>query len=249
MGRRSGRKNGAQGAVPADPNAWMVTFGDLIMLLLTFFVLLLTMKSMDSGKMRTIFNVGSATQGPMAHSGLSGRSSLISDGQYAPKSDTVRDSVLVAAGVDLMDGIQRLKSENPDMAAVLELLAVSEDHRGVVISLESDHLFASGEADIRPRMRPILEGIKQTLRFAANDILIMGHTDRRPVTDGRFRSNWELSFRRALSVYEVLTAPPGLDPEHLAVGGYGDRRPLVGNDTPQNRARNRRVEFILRKPN
>jgi chemotaxis protein MotB len=227
----------------------MVTFGDLIMLLLTFFVLLLTMKSMDSGKVRTIFNPGSATQGPMAHSGLSGRPGPINEGQYAPKVETVSDSVLVAKAIDLMDGIQRLKSENPEMAAVFDLLAVSEDHRGVVISLESDHLFASGEANIPPQKSPILEGIKQTLRYAANDILIMGHTDSRPVAGSRFRSNWELSFRRALSVYAVLTAPPGLDPTHLAVGGYGDRRPLFGNNTPENRARNRRVEFILRKPN
>jgi chemotaxis protein MotB len=249
VGRGGGRKIGAQDAGQADPNAWMVTFGDLIMLLLTFFVLLLTMKSMDTGKVRTIFNIASVTQGPMNHSGVNTHSSPSGDGQNAPQVETLSNSRLVAEAVDLLEGIQRLKSENPEMAAVFDLLAVSEDQRGVVISLDSDHLFASGEAEIDPQKRPILDGIKETLRYVANEILIMGHTDRQPVVGGRFRSNWELSFRRALSVYEVLSAPPGLDQAHLAVGGYGDQRPLFGSDTPENRARNRRVEFILRKPN
>ena len=227
----------------------MVTFADLVMLLLTFFVLLLTMKSMDTGKVRTIFNIATATQGPMNNSAGSTRVSPIDDGQGASRIDTLSNSRLVVEAVELLDGIQRVKVENPEMTAVLDLLAVSEDQRGVVISLEADHLFASGEAEIRPQKRPILEGIKQILRFAANQILIMGHSDRQPVVGGRFPSNWELSFERALSVHAVLTAPPGLDPAQLGVGGYGDRRPLFGPDTPENRARNRRVEFILRKPN
>jgi chemotaxis protein MotB len=248
VGRSGGRKIGAQDAGQADPNAWMVTFGDLIMLLLTFFVLLLTMKSMDTGKVRTIFNITAATQGPMGNSAANTRSNPIGDEQSAPQIETLSNSRLVAEAVELLDGIQRLKSENPEMAAVLDLLSVSEDQRGVVISLDADHLFASGEAEIHPQKRPILDGIKQTLRYAANEILIMGHTDRQPVVGGRFRSNWELSFERALSVYELLSAPPGLDPAHLAVGGYGDHRPLPGPDTAENRARNRRVEFILRKP-
>ncbi|MCG6905424.1 MAG: OmpA family protein [Desulfobacteraceae bacterium] len=249
MARNSGRKNRGQDLAQVDPNAWMVTFADLVMLLLTFFVLLLTMKSMDTGKVRTIFNIAAATQGPMSHSAVSPRVSPIDDAQGAPRIDTLSDSRLVAEAVELLNGIQRVKAENPEMAAVLDLLGVSEDQRGVVISLEADHLFASGEAVIRPQKLPILEGIKKVLRFAANQILIMGHSDRQPVVGGRFASNWELSLERALSVHAVLTAPPGLDPAQLGVGGYGDRRPLFGPDTPENRARNRRVEFILRKPN
>ena len=245
----SDRRIRGQASGRVDPNAWMVTFADLVMLLLTFFVLLLTMKSMDTGKVRTIFNIAAATQGPMKHSAVSNRDNPTDDEQSAPRMDTLSRSLLVAEAVELLEGIQRVKTENPEMAAVLDLLAVSEDQRGVVISLEADHLFASGEAEIRPQKRAVLEGIKEVLRFAANQILIMGHSDRQPVVGGRFASNWELSFERALSVHAVLTAPPGLDPGRLGVGGYGDRRPLFGPDIPENRARNRRVEFIVRKPN
>ena len=105
-----------------------------------------------------------------------------------------------------------------------------------------------GEAEIRVDRLHILDEIGRLFRYAANDILVMGHTDNVPTTGTRFDSNMELSAYRALSVLYYLTDSRGLKAERLAAGGYGAFLPRYPNDTPEGRTKNRRVEFLLKKP-
>jgi len=243
---REGNNNAASEA-NVDPNAWMVTFGDLIMLLLTFFVLLLTMKSMDSGALKEKFQEMALTTGPLEHSDIRSGGSLI-EGRYSlKKSLVVENNQMLEEVFDLLDGIDRKKAEEHHLEKLRQIIDIDEDDRGVVVTMEFDHLFDSGKAEVRSDRFPLLDSMGRLFRNMVNDIRIMGHSDNQPVQEGEFESNFELSFYRALGVMFYLTEGLGLKPDRFAAGGYGDLRPRYPNDSEENRSKNRRIEFILRK--
>ncbi len=239
--------NNADSRAGINPNAWMVTFGDLIMLLLTFFVLLLTMKSMDAGALKEKFQEMSAGLGPLEHVDMRPGGSLI-EGQYSLKKSLImRNKQAVEEVLDLLEGIDRKKVEEHHLEKLRQLIDIDTDERGVVVNMEFDYLFDSGKAEVRSDRFPFLDSLGRLFRNVANDILIMGHSDNQPVQGGEFESNFELSFYRAMSVMFYLTEGLGLKPERFAAGGYGDLRPSYPNDSEENRSKNRRIEFILRK--
>lgn len=232
------------GGGETDPNAWMATFADLLMLLLTFFVMLLTMKSMDAGKAREIFV---RTYGPL---------DFITQNEYVPPLDEfdhytkavdITSTETLEEAITMLEGINPIPDKRRAIRNLRELIDVTESEKGVVVSLESDQLFDSGDAEIHPARLEVLDTIAMLFRYATNDILIMGHTDNVPTSGKRFESNWELSTYRALSVLYYMTDAAGLDPERLASGGFGDQMPRFPNDTDEHREKNRRVEFILKK--
>ena len=243
---RGGNKNAASEAT-VDPNAWMVTFGDLIMLLLTFFVLLLTMKSMDSGALKEKFQEMSATTGPLEHSDIRAGGSLIEGQPSLKKSLVISNNQRLEEVLDLLEGIDRKRAEEHHLEKLRQLIDIDEDDRGVVVTMEFDHLFDSGQAAIRSDRFPLLDSMGRLFQNVVNDIIIMGHSDNQPVQGGEFESNFELSFYRAMSVMFYLTEGLGLKPKRFAAGGYGDLRPRYPNDSEENRSKNRRIEFILRK--
>ncbi len=243
---RGGNKNAASEAT-VDPNAWMVTFGDLIMLLLTFFVLLLTMKSMDSGALKEKFQEMSATTGPLEHSDIQAGGSLIEGQHSLKKSLVISNNQRLEEVLDLLEGIDRKRAEEHHLEKLRQLIDIDEDDRGVVVTMQFDHLFDSGQAAIRSDRFPLMDSMGRLFQNVVNDIIIMGHSDNQPVQGGEFESNFELSFYRALSVMFYLTEGLGLKPKHFASGGYGDLRPRFPNESEENRLKNRRIEFILRK--
>lgn len=230
-----------------DPNAWMVTFGDLIMLLLTFFVLLLTMKSMDSGAMKERFQEMAATTGPLEHADMRSGGSVI-EGQYAMKKSLVISSNKMLEEVfDLLEGMDRKTLEEHNLEKLRKIINIEQNDRGVVVRMEFDYLFDPGLAEIRSDRYPFLDSLGRLFYNVANDIQIMGHSDNQPVQGGEFESNLELSFYRALSVMFYLTNGVGLKKDRFAAGGYGELRPRHPNDSPENRSKNRRIEFILKR--
>ena len=240
----SDRKKNSDGGSGLDPNAWMATFADLLMLLLTFFVMLLTMKSMDSGKAREVFV---RTYGPL---------DFISQNEYVPpleefdhyiKTTVITSTDALEKAIDLLEGIEPITGRKKSVLNLRDIIDVSQSDKGVVVTLDSDRLFDSGDAEIHPDRLAVLDAIARLFRYAANDILIMGYTDSTPIRNDRFQSNWELSVYRALSVLYYMTDAAGLDPKRLAAGGFGDRMPRYPNDSEENRSKNRRVEFILKK--
>jgi chemotaxis protein MotB len=227
-----------------DPYGWMVTFGDLVMLLLTFFVMLLTMKSMDRSALRTMMPSTMMATGPFQYQ----TTGTVS----APKT-----VIQVPAEVTSPEMLERILSQvngtpftGPDGVAkqLKDLVDISADDRGVVISIGSDDLFDSGKAVLKTDRLPVLDAMGHLLAQVTNPIVIMGHADNAPIRSAAFASNWELSFYRALAVYGYLADIRGLSGDRMAVGGFGDQRPRFSNDTPAGRAKNRRVEFILKQP-
>jgi chemotaxis protein MotB len=247
MREKKGNSGSAQ--ENADPNAWMVTFADLIMLLLTFFVLLLTMKSMDSGALKERFQELAPTSGPLDFSDVTPGGSIVQGSSVYKRSMVISNNRALQAMLDLLEGIERQKAKEHHLEELLKIINIKEDNRGVVIVMECDQLFDSGKAEIRSDRFGTLDEIGRLFRYVSNDIHVVGHTDNRPIQGGgAFASNLELSAYRALSVVFYLTGGLGLKAKRFSAGGLGDLLPQYSNETDTGRAKNRRVEFVLKKP-
>ncbi len=233
----------------ADLNAWMVTFGDLLMLLLTFFVLLLTMKNTDQVKAREMFDhiLQYSNGKQIEFVPIVGGGPSFENGKTKVAPIKVKNTTVLSSLIDRINGLQAIpvKGGNKNLK---ELIEITDDKRGVKVIIESDRVFKSGSDQIKKESVPMLNAVGKLFRFVENDIIIMGHTDNVPISVKKFPSNWELSVHRALSVLKFLTSNNvGLRAERLATGGFGKISPRFPNDTPKHRAINRRVEFILIK--
>jgi chemotaxis protein MotB len=229
-----------------DPNGWMVTFSDLVMLLLTFFVLLLTMSSMDTKQLKALFTHFQGSTGVLELSGstdVSGLANFMTQ-YYDTDSMLVIDQKLLKH-LFLADEDSKDDAEDA-LDGIEELIGITDDERGIVISFQEDIFFQQGEAAIKGDVQPFLDGIAKAIQGCANEVLIMGHTDNVPVNSPLYGSNWELSLYRGLSVLQYLLKKEGISPSRFSVGGYGPSRPLYPNDTAKHRALNRRVEIIFK---
>ncbi len=225
MRRRRKRDEGSSGGT------WLTTYADMMTLLLSFFVLLFAFSSIDAGNFQAI--VRSLQQG---FGILQSGTSIIGD-----------DIAMVSPG-DL--GLQQLNSIFDRLATYLDSEAIpgvslEMDERGVTIRFADQVFFDLGKADLKPEARRILDSVAPTLKDLPNPIRVEGHTDNLPINNVEFASNWELSVRRATNVVRYLIEEKGFDPENLSAAGYAEYRPLRPNDTPENRALNRRVDIVI----
>ena len=133
-------------------------------------------------------------------------------------------------------------------ASASNAIAFVDDARGVVISLPESASFATGSATLAPPARTFLLNLAQALRPTATLVRIEGHTDDVPVAGGRYGSNWELSTARASAVVAFLVGEASFAPARLSAAGYAEFHPRVPNDSPESRARNRRVDVVLLDP-
>ena len=126
-------------------------------------------------------------------------------------------------------------------------LNLTLDARGLVVTIVTDEvLFESGSADLQGAGLSVLDVVGHALQAVPNDILVEGHTDNRPISNGRFADNWDLSNARATSVVRYFMERDGIAPERLTPSGRADTQPLADNATPEGAAKNRRVEVIVR---
>lgn len=145
---------------------------------------------------------------------------------------------------DLAEQFEELKES---LAEELEegLVEVEKEGQRIKIRIREKGSFPSGSARLDPEFYDVLERISRVLSAKPGQIVVAGHTDDVPINTGRFRSNWELSSARAVTVLHGLLRDSTMDPARLLVQGFADTRPLAPNDSAANRALNRRVELVL----
>ncbi len=219
---------------------WMVTFADLMALLFALFVLLLSFSDIDSdsfkrnaGPIAEAFNVDHIIQPP----------SQVSIALKPPVEETAEDDYKrQATKVKFVNHLEDMM-EDDIRSKKIEL---EDQGREFTIRFPSKSTFASGSRDLSKQILPTLDKVAQVLVDTQGLILISGHTDDSPISTSLFRSNWDLSTARAVSVVHRLLENRQLPHDRLAAQGFGESRPLVANDTPQNRAINRRVEIAVR---
>ena len=218
---------------------WLVTFSDLVTLLLTFFVLLLSMASMDRSFF-TRMNVFTADIGPMTYKGagqVPSRLRIVVELFERPldvllKQDRIKDLLFP-------DDVLPPEIDRSTLAENLKILATPE---GVALVLTDELLFARGEFALTPAARAVLGEVSKLLNFMNAPVNIAGHTDTEP---GETRSNYTLSALRALAVLDFFLEQ-GHYEERFSASGYGPDQPIADNDTEQGRAQNRRVEILLK---
>lgn len=224
-----------------DPGApkWVVTFGDLMSLLLCFFVLLLSFSEMDRQKYKQV-------AGSMEKAFGVQRQVKVMDvpkGMKMIAKDFDQEVIATRIKEELGQEVKELmETQMPDIE---DQIAIEEGENEVIIRLMGESTFDSGKADIRPQLRPLLKKAGQLLNAAQGDIIISGHTDNVPIHTNRFPSNLRLSIARAAAVAEFMLAHSRIDPKRISTMGFGEFRPIVSNDTAKGRQQNRRVEIIL----
>jgi chemotaxis protein MotB len=208
---------------PAIP-AWMTTFSDLMSLLLTFFILLLSFSSVSEEEFKKA--MGALT------SPIKLNLPLLT-GKHSEARPTLQD-----AKTEIEREIQIEQQQRH--------VEVFESREGIIIRISDRALFDSGHARLKEEFIPLLGKIGSVLARMPNLVEIEGHTDNVPIRTEQFPNNYWLSSARALNVLDVFHREVGIAPERLSAIGYGEFRPLVGNDTPEGRAINRRVEIKVR---
>lgn len=230
-----------QAEVQEGAPAWVVTFGDLMSLLLCFFVLLLSFSEMDRKKYKIVS--GSIQQA----FGVQKR---------IPVFESPKGEKIIAKNFDqraivnpvlerlMKTVVVEVQSRFKEVENLIEI-NISKDE--ATIRLMGETTFDSGKADIRPQMIPLLDKIGAVLKKSDGDIIIAGHTDNQPVRGGPYESNLGLSNARAAKVANYLLKRLSIDPKRISTMGFGEYRPIESNDTTDGRERNRRVEIVLKK--
>lgn len=252
---------------------WVMTFADLMTLLMCFFVLMLAFSEMDvqkfkilSGSVREAFGVQAQMEVKTIPKGTSIIAREFSPGRPQPTPlNEIRQHTIDSAentldvGVDdpgvgdLADRKAQEDAEKLREALKEEIaqgsVAVTLDERRIVVRILEKATFPSGDASIQPGFLPVLEKIRGLIGEMAGEIRISGHTDDVPIYNERYRSNWELSTARAVSVAHTLLEGADVAPGRIVVTGHADTRPLYPNVNEENRAINRRVDIsIIRDP-
>jgi chemotaxis protein MotB len=256
---------------------WIVTFADLMSLLLTFFILLLSFSKMDLHKYEMMAQSLAESFGPsfLQGSGKAGGEIIFAEEPPPPQPPAEEildleqefDAFEEQSAEDELemlepsDGESEVMSIDPSIEQLTETLVeeleteiisnalnVSFDSEKVVVRFSQDATFTSGSEEIKDDMFPILEKIENVLASCQGEIVVSGYTDDLPVTSNRFRSNWDLSAARAVSVVHQLIFNNKIDANRVIAAGRAETNPLAPNDSAENRAKNRRVEISIYDP-
>ncbi len=235
---------GKKAKQPEKPStAWLGTYGDMITLMLCFFVMLYNPSEVDVTQMATITQSLQMQETETTSGGLS-----LSAGQLSDLGNNINSLPSLEKGKSL--GLAKKKAVSlfaPDVKS--NKITITSDERGLIITLLSDNFFEEGSAELN--INDTRETLLRLADFFRSDELkgrrfrIEGHTDSTPVAENSiFPSNWELSATRAINVLHYL-ADYGVRENDFSVAGYSDTRPKFSNDTAEGRAYNRRVDIII----
>ncbi|MEL6868208.1 MAG: flagellar motor protein MotB [Pseudomonadota bacterium] len=254
----------AKKEAPAGVPAWVMTFADLMTLLMCFFVLLLAFSEMDaqkfkelSGSVKNAFGVQAEIEARTIPKGTSVIAREFSPGKPQPtmiqevrqftidsNKNTLEFSDEDEEEKNLEEEAERIRRALKAEIAEGSVAVVTEEDRVVIHILEKAS-FRSGDATVRTSFRPTLLKISELLESSSGAVEVSGHTDNVPISTARFRSNWELSTSRAVSVTHVLLDDSPLEPTRFTVTGHADTQPREPNTNAQNRAANRRVDIRI----
>lgn len=245
---------------------WMVTYSDLVTLVLVFFILLFSMSQIDLVKFESITNsfqsraILDFLPSAVPSENISGDNGLDVGGPSDDEEDEEgKDDAEEEVDVDdLIDHLEEWEKKADALAKLMEnvdaflkdenlgdVISASRTEEGVILVLQDSILFDSAEAQILESGRPFLDEVGHLLKGIPNNVRVEGHTDNRPISTYRYPSNWELSGARAGSVVRYFIEELDLDESRFLIAGYGDTRPVVENKKPEDWSKNRRVEIVI----
>ncbi|EPR42367.1 OmpA/MotB domain protein [Desulfovibrio sp. X2] len=219
--------------------SWKVAYADFVTALMALFLLLwllLALKPQQKKQLASFF------QDPDAF-----HEATVSQGAPVPSAQPARSDFTATTRQkqllrDISDRLRDFVTKDPDMARAT---SITSESGGILIRMGASLLFTPGTSQLTAEAPHVLQEVASILKEKDVVLQVRGHTDDSESTSGLYHSRWELSTARAASVVSMLISRFGIDPRRLEAIGYADTQPLVPNDTPENRARNRRVEFFF----
>lgn len=223
-----------QEAEKENNERWLITYADLITLLLIFFIILYSMSQINAKKFDEL------SQSMAIVFGQTGRSGVLDGGRSVIPSDIAtykqRQNM-----TNTQEKIRRMIAQQ----GLEGKITIRKEQRGLVISVKDTVFFRPGSADLGDRAREILTMVGSLLADLPNSIRIEGHTDNIPIHTLKFYSNWELSTTRATNVLHYIIQYAKIAPVRLSAAGYGEFKPIASNDSENGRASNRRVDIVV----
>ncbi len=226
--------------------AWLLTYGDMTTLLLTFFILMFTTAEIEGRDLQLIL---SAFKGSL---GMFSGGMTLSEGVLAELGQQIESLPAKERGDQLAKAVEKAVSIfQPEVKS--RKVKITEDERGIVISLVTDAFYESGSAELTLEGLAVIDKMGRFLSdddFSDNDIRVEGHTDNSPVSPESpfyeiYPSNWELSAARAVKVVRILNEDYGISGKSLEAIGLGEHQPVETNDIEEGRAYNRRIEIVI----
>jgi chemotaxis protein MotB len=279
MAARTRSRGGRRRAAASHDNEerWLLTYADMITLLMALFMVLFSISSVNISKYETLQQ---SLKAAFSGSILPGGRAILQSGSestsvHRPATAQVPSIVPLVptipkpidiSSAQLQAAEKAIRAANAEQQSFVKLKqrldAYAKAHgfssdvrtviaqRGLVVRVLTDKvLFDSGQADLKPIGLPLLNEVAQLLNLdQAHPILVEGHTDNQPISTAQFPSNWELSTARATTVVRYLISR-GIKARRLSAAGYADLHPIATNSTPQGRQFNRRVEIVLQRLN
>lgn len=260
---------------PAGAPMWLATFADLMSLLMCFFVLLLSFATVDAIKFKkmadSMQNAFGVQKDVPAYDIPLGTSIIAQHFSPAPTEPTTLDEVKQTTlqrsrtlsekidETDIADIKQKLREEKlkeiEEQADKIReslkteidegLVSVDTLNMKIIIRIDEKGSFPSGSAVLKAGFEPVMKKISISVNEAPGKVHVSGHSDDVPIATQMYRSNWELSASRAVTVSHFMFQEAGTDKNRFVIEGYADTKPLVPNTSPENRAKNRRVEIVL----
>lgn len=221
---------------------WLDTYADTVTLLMTFFVLLYSMSTIDENKLKQLSEAfNEVMQGKPADSILQYN---LYDGEVPlvggeSKYEDIGD--LSDATEQTYEEVSRYVEENQ----LQQDIEIRKDERGIILQVKDSILFETGSSALKPDSTQILDKISELISTLPNSIKIEGHTDNVPIKTSKYESNWELSSDRAVKVLRYFTEVKKLNGGRFTAEGCGEYSPIVPNTSDENRAMNRRVNILL----
>ena len=223
---------------------WLLTYSDLITLLMIFFIVMYAMSNVDQAKYHKL-----ATS---LNSALAGEQQKVDTGKQGSPEEELQNTPSKSLATTLPD---------PNMAKAAETVkklmeekglstevSVTTSERGVVISLKDSVLFESASAEIRSENIGSLIEIGQAVKAVGNYVRIEGYTDNVPINNAVFANNWDLSVMRASKVLDLIVKRSGFPPDKICAIGYGEYSPMATNTTVEGRSKNRKVDIVILSP-
>lgn len=231
-----------------NPDRWLISYADYVTLLLALFVVLYAMSSVDVGRLQTVVagmrtafvETGTEAGGTDRRLPRPGGSPSQTDRGADPDSEDVPYLVL-------RDRIEATLEHEGGTDPGNRGTRTHRSDRGLVISLAAGDFFESGETRMLEQALGPLDAIGSVLALSSLPLRIEGHTDDRPIRNGKFASNWELSTGRASAVARYLIERLDIAPTRIGASGYAEYRPVAPNDSDRNRALNRRIDIVVLK--
>lgn len=220
---------------------WVVTFGDLMSLLLCFFVLLLSFSETDRNKYKQV--AGSLEKA----FGIQREVPVMEIPKGIEMIAKDFDQQIIQTRIEEELGKEIEKMVSSDLEHFKEQIELQSEGEEIIIRLMGESTFNSGSVEIREQLKPLLLQVARVLEKADGDVIVSGHTDNVPIHNSLMKNNLRLSIARAAAVAEYLLENSSIDPKRVSTMGFGEHRPIESNLTETGKEKNRRVEIIVGK--